>query len=231
MNSTDWSAFPDASSAQTLFMTPFFSLIRSRLNTMDELPNSPMLTGTERCSNVLPRPHHGLFIVFAEGVTLKNKNRWSFPGADPLIRAAARPSHLSAFESWSPSLLHANLPELDLKRGNFRAHSGSLWMQEQEFWTVSFPPPVLFVSVALVITLQLSGTFLVWMILRAAVSDAGSKLRRLRPWITVILVLIDRPCGSATCAPSDKGGLVWTLWGVLRLVIKFALRWNRFDGG
>lgn len=77
-------------------MTPFFSLIRSRLNTMDELPNSPMLTGTQRCSNVLPRPHHGLFIVFTEGVTLKN--RWSFPAADPLIRAAVRRSHLSASE-------------------------------------------------------------------------------------------------------------------------------------
>lgn len=53
-------------------------MIRSRLNTTDELPNSPMLTGMERCSNVLPCPHHGLFIMFAEGVTLKNKNRSSF---------------------------------------------------------------------------------------------------------------------------------------------------------
>lgn len=92
--------------AQTLFMTPFFSLIRSRPNTMDELPNSPMLTGTERCSNVLPRPRHGLFIVFAEVVTLKNKSRWSFPAAAPLIRAAVRLSHLSAFESRSPDWVH-----------------------------------------------------------------------------------------------------------------------------
>lgn len=69
---------------------------------MDELPNSPMLTGTERCSNVLPRPRHGLFIVFAEVVTLKNKSRWSFPAAAPLIRAAVRLSHLSAFESRNP---------------------------------------------------------------------------------------------------------------------------------
>lgn len=227
MNLTYWSAFPDASSARTLFMTPFFSLIRSRLNMMDELPNSPMLTGTERCSNVLPRPHHGLFMVFAEGVTLKNKNR-SFP---PLIPAAVRLSHSSAFELRSLLSLHVNLPELDLKRGNFRAHFGSLWMQEQDFWTLSFPPLVLFISVPLVITPHLSGTFLSWMILRAAVSDVGSKLRRLRPWITVILVLIDRPCGSGTCAPSDKGRVVWSLWGALRLVIKFALRWNRFDGG
>lgn len=120
MNSPNWSAFPDASAARTLFMTPFFSLIRSRLNMMDELPNSPMLTGTERCSNVLPRLHHGLLIVFAEGVTLKNKNRWSFPAAAPLICAAVRLSHLSAFELWNPPCCSCCSLNLTLKGETFK---------------------------------------------------------------------------------------------------------------
>lgn len=63
-------------------------MIRSRLNTIDELPKSPLSTRMERCSNVPLHPRHGLFIVFAEGVTLKNKNRSSFSVAEPLIRAA-----------------------------------------------------------------------------------------------------------------------------------------------
>lgn len=68
-------------------------MIRSRLNTMDELPNSPVSTRMERRSNVPLRPRHGLLIVFAEGVTVKNKNRLSFSAADPLIRAAVFGTH------------------------------------------------------------------------------------------------------------------------------------------
>lgn len=141
------------------------SMIRSRLNTMDELPNSPMLTGMERCSNVLPCPHHGLFIMFAQGVTLKNKCRSSFScsgSIDPCRCSCSslmsrwimkpRPSHRVLFSGRLAA--HFNLRELDLRREAF----GSLWTPEHDFWTVSFPPPLLFIYVLLVITLQLSAT-------------------------------------------------------------------------
>ena len=54
-------------------------MIRSRLSTMDELPNSAAPTRMERCSDVPLRPCRGLFMVFAEGVTLKNCARATGP--------------------------------------------------------------------------------------------------------------------------------------------------------
>lgn len=137
------------STSQTFSIKPFFSFndkITFEHNWWAAKLSS--VTRLERCSNVLLRPRHGLFILCAEGVTLRNKNRSMFSAADPRICTAGFATQQPAAELWSPhehlfSLVCLEALLLSLTCVNFRSHSpegnhrGSF---PTALWTVSFPP-------------------------------------------------------------------------------------------
>lgn len=167
MNSMYWSVFPDVSRTQTLFITSFFSL--NDKITPEHDGWAAKFSNVDRNGTLLKCPavspswiiHHVCW-----GCNLKEQEQvefflqrihWSVPlfvflTYEPLnYEAPTKPIVFYFLEA----SLHI-LTSVNLTSGG--KLSGSLRTPEHDFWTASFPPPLLFIYVLLVITLQLSAT-------------------------------------------------------------------------